>query len=72
MGMTGDEAIPLLDKFLDTQYLIGADRVKIIHGRAVLRAKVVDYLKTSAYIQSFAPGAAAEGGDAVTRAELKG
>ncbi|MBI5178969.1 MAG: Smr/MutS family protein [Nitrospinae bacterium] len=71
MGLTGDEALPLLDKFLDSQLLTGTDRVKIIHGRGVLRSKVLDYLKTSPYIKSFAVGAGAEGGDAVTLAELK-
>jgi DNA mismatch repair protein MutS2 len=72
MGMTGEDAVQALDKFLDTQYLLGADRVKVIHGRGVLRTKVAEYLKGSAYVQTFAQGASAEGGDAVSIVELKG
>lgn len=71
MGMTGEDALLELDKFLDTQYLRGADRVKVIHGRSVLRGKVTGYFKTSAYVKSFSQGSMAEGGDAVSLVELK-
>lgn len=71
IGLTGEEAVLKLDKDLDTQYLAGTDRIKVVHGRSVLRGKVMTYLKTSAYVKSFAPGTGAEGGDAVSIVELK-
>lgn len=71
MGLTFDEAAPALDKFLDARLLSGTERVKIIHGRGTLRAKIGNYLKESPYIKTFGSGASAEGGDAVTMAELK-
>ncbi len=71
IGMTGEDACDALDKFLDSQLLAGAERVKIIHGRAVVRGRVLDYLKGCSYVKAYGPGAAAEGGEAVTIAELK-
>jgi DNA mismatch repair protein MutS2 len=71
IGMNGEDAVAAVDKFLDSQLLVGNDRVKVVHGRSVLRGKVVEYLKTSAYVKSFAPGSSAEGGDAVSIVELK-
>ncbi|MBI5637015.1 MAG: Smr/MutS family protein [Nitrospinae bacterium] len=71
IGMTGEDACEALDKFLDSQLLAGAERVKIVHGRAIVRGRVLDYLKTCSYVKGYGPGAAAEGGDAVTLAELK-
>lgn len=71
MGLTGEEAVEALDKHLDTQYMAGTDRVKVVHGRSVLRGKVGEYLKTSRYVKTFLPGSIAEGGDAVSIVELK-
>lgn len=71
MGLTGEEAVEALDKHLDTQYMAGTDRVKVVHGRSVLRGKVGEYLKTSPYVKTVLPGSIAEGGDAVSIVELK-
>ncbi|MEE8484244.1 MAG: Smr/MutS family protein [Nitrospinota bacterium] len=70
LGLTGDEAIPTLEKFLDTHLLAGTPSVTIIHGKGVLKAKVIEYLETSSYVGSFQPAPPNRGGDGATTAFL--
>jgi DNA mismatch repair protein MutS2 len=72
-GMTGDEAIPLVDKFIDTAVLAGLGRVDIIHGKGTgaLRKKVTDYLSRNPHVRSFRMGEWNEGGAGATVVELK-
>jgi DNA mismatch repair protein MutS2 len=71
-GMTGDEALPLLDKFLDSALLAGLSRVDVIHGKGTgaLRKKVTDYLAHHARVRSFRLGEWNEGGTGATVVEL--
>ena len=72
-GMMTDEAIAVLDRFLDTAMMGKLESVTIIHGKgtgAVSKA-VREHLKRSRYIKSFRPGRYGEGEDGVTVAELR-
>jgi DNA mismatch repair protein MutS2 len=72
-GMYGDEAISVVDKFIDNAILSGLHRVDIIHGKGTgsLRLKVTDYLKGNNRIKTFRLGEWNEGGTGVTVVELK-
>jgi DNA mismatch repair protein MutS2 len=72
-GMTGDEAIPLVDKFLDDALLAGLHRVDIIHGKGTgaLRKKIIDFLATHPRVLSHRLGEWNEGGTGATVVELK-
>ncbi len=71
-GMTGDEALPLVDKFIDDAILAGLHRIDIIHGKGTgaLRRKVTDFLSTHPRIHSFRLGEWNEGGVGATVVEL--
>ncbi len=72
-GMMTDEAIAVLERFLDTAMMGKLETVTIIHGKGTgaVRSAVRTYLKRSRYVKSFRPGRYGEGEDGVTVAELK-
>ena len=71
--MAADEAMPVLDQFLDSAYLANLPSVRIIHGKGtgVLRAAVHDELRRCKYVKSFRLGVYGEGETGVTIAEFK-
>ena len=71
-GMTGDEALPLIDKFIDSALLAGLNRIDIIHGKGTgaLRKKVTDFLSKHPRVRSFRLGEWNEGGTGATVVEL--
>ncbi len=71
-GMTGDEALSHLDKFIDSAILSGLKRVDIIHGKGTgaLRKKVGDFLSSHPHVRSFRLGDWNEGGVGVTVVDL--
>ena len=73
IGKTVDEAIPLLDKYLDDAYLAKLHQITIIHGvgTGALRNAVQSHLKKSKYIKTYRIGEYGEGGYGVTVAEFK-
>ena len=73
IGKTVDEAIPLLDKYLDDAYLAKLHQITIIHGvgTGALRNAVQSHLKKSKYIKTYRMGEYGEGGYGVTVAEFK-
>ncbi len=73
LGRTADEAIALLDKYIDDAVLAHIPTIRIVHGKGtgVLRAAVQKYLKTNRSIASYRLGAFGEGDSGVTIAELK-
>lgn len=73
IGKTVDEAIPLLDKYLDDAYLAHLSRVSVIHGRGTgaLRKAVHERLKHIKYVGSFRLGEFGEGDMGVTIVEFK-
>ena len=72
-GMTSDEAVGVLDQFLDNAMLGRLTEVTIIHGKGTgaVRKAVREHLKRSRYVKSFRPGRYGEGEDGVTVAELR-
>lgn len=72
-GMTTEEVMPILDKYLDDAYLSNVPQVQIIHGKGtgVLRKYVHEKLRNTSFIASYRLGDFNEGGDGVTIAEIK-
>ena len=73
IGMTGDEAIAHLDKYLDDAYIAHLPSVRIVHGKGTgaLRSAVHAHLKRQKYVKSFRLGEAGEGDAGVTIAEFE-
>lgn len=67
-GLTIDEALWRLDKYLDDAYIAGLETVKVIHGKGTgaLRQAVHDVLRKDSRIASFSLGGPGEGGYGVT------
>ena len=68
IGMTTDEAVPMLDKYLDDAYLAHMPQVRVVHGRGTgaLRAAVHKKLKKLKYVKEFRLGEFGEGDTGVT------
>ena len=68
-----DEALAVVDKYLDNALLNKASSVRIIHGMGTgaLRKAVHAYLKRNVNVESFRMGAQGEGGLGATVVELK-
>ncbi|MCI8337547.1 MAG: endonuclease MutS2 [Lachnospiraceae bacterium] len=73
IGMTVDEAMPVLSKYLDDAYLAHLDKVTVIHGRGTgaLRKAVHGHLKRTKYVKSFRLGEFGEGDMGVTVVEFQ-
>ena len=73
IGMTVDEAIAHLDKYMDDAYLAHVPSVRIVHGKGTgaLRTAVHQYLKRCKHVKSFRLGTFGEGDAGVTIAEFK-
>ena len=72
-GMTVDEALVAVDRFIDDAYLNNLSQVHIIHGKGTgaLRKAIKEKLSASKYIKQFYYAPANEGGDGATIAVLK-
>lgn len=73
IGKTVDEALPVLDKYLDDAYLSHLPQVTIIHGRGTgaLKNAVQNHLKKTKYVKSYRIGEFGEGDHGVTIVEFK-
>ncbi len=73
IGKTVDEAMTLLDKYIDDACLAKLHQVTVIHGMGTgkLRAAVQNYCKRSKYIDSYRIGEYGEGGYGVTVVTFK-
>lgn len=73
IGMTVDEALGHLDKYLDDAYLAHVPNVRIVHGKGTgaLRNAVHQHLKRCKYVKSYRLGTFGEGEAGVTIAEFK-
>jgi DNA mismatch repair protein MutS2 len=71
-GLLGEEAIGLVQKFLDNAYAAGFHRVDIIHGKGsgALRKKISEFIKLYPHVKSFRLGEWNEGGTGVTVVEF--
>ncbi len=72
-GMTADETVALLERFIDNAQLRHLNQVTIIHGKGtgVLRKAVQDTLKRSKQVKSYRLGRFGEGESGVTIVEIK-
>ena len=72
-GLMVDEALPIVDKYLDDAYLSGLKQVTIIHGKGTgaLRQAVTQMLKRHPHVASHRPGLYGEGEMGVTVVEIK-
>ena len=73
IGLTVDEAIPLVDKFLDDCFLAKIQTARIVHGKGTgkLRVAIQNFLKKQKKVKSFRVGGFGEGEMGVTIVELK-
>lgn len=73
IGMTVDQAMPVMEKYLDDAYLAHLAQVTIIHGRGTgaLRTAVHNRLKHMKYVKSFRLGEFGEGDMGVTIVNFK-
>lgn len=73
IGMTVDEALAHLDKYLDDAYLSHIPSVRIVHGKGsgALRNAVQNHLKRQKHVKSYRLGTFGEGDSGVTIAEFK-
>ena len=73
IGFNVDEAIFVIDKFLDDSYLANLQTVRIVHGKGTgkLREGIHKFLKSNSHVKSFRIGTFGEGEMGVTVVELK-
>ncbi len=73
IGMTVDEAMPALNKYLDDAYLAHLSQVTVIHGRGTgaLRKAVHNQLSRLKYVKSYRLGEFGEGDMGVTIVTFK-
>lgn len=73
IGMTVDEALAHLDKYLDDAYLSHVPSVRVVHGKGsgTLRNAVQNHLKRLKYVKSYRLGTFGEGDAGVTIVEFK-
>ncbi|MEG0318686.1 MAG: Smr/MutS family protein, partial [Niameybacter sp.] len=72
-GLMVDEALPIVDKYLDDVYLAGLKQATIIHGKGTgaLRQAITQMLRRHPHIASHRPGVYGEGEMGVTVVEIK-
>ena len=72
-GMTADEAISTVEKYLSDAVIAGISSVRVIHGKGtgVLRREIGKFLKGHSLIQNMRLGSWNEGDTGVTVVELK-
>jgi DNA mismatch repair protein MutS2 len=68
LGLTVDEALMELDKYLDDAYLAHLPSVRVVHGKGTgaLRKAVHNYLRRQKHVKSFRLGEFGEGDSGVT------
>jgi DNA mismatch repair protein MutS2 len=73
IGLTADEAIDRVDKFLDQAFLAGIENARIIHGhgKGILRNAIAAFLTSHPQVERFSLAPPDKGGGAVTLVEIK-
>ena len=71
-GMMAEEAVDMVERYIDNAFMAKLPSVRIIHGKGtgVLRKAVQDSLKRNRHVKSFRLGTFGEGEHGVTVAEL--
>jgi len=73
IGLTVEDALPKVDKFIDQALLHGLEKIQIIHGvgSGRLREAIGKYLHAHQGVKGFSPGDAMRGGRGITVVELR-
>lgn len=73
IGLNVDEAVYVIDKYLDDCSLSSIKKVRIVHGKGTgkLRTGIHSFLKSNSHVKSFRIGTFGEGEMGVTIVELK-
>ena len=73
-GRVTDEALPMVDSFLDVAYRAGQQRLEVVHGKGTgaLRRAVRELLRTHPLVTTFESAEPKQGGDGVTIVTLVG
>jgi DNA mismatch repair protein MutS2 len=73
IGLTVEDALPKVDKFIDQALVHGLEKVRIIHGvgSGRLRSAIGQYLNRHRAVESFSPGEVTKGGRGITIVELR-
>jgi len=73
MGLSVEDALSQVDKFIDQALLHGLEKVQIVHGvgSGRLRSAIGQYLKGHRAVKSFSPGETLKGGRGITIVELR-
>src|SRR2546423_7404362 len=73
IGKTTDEAVELVDKFLDDAFLNGHTEVRIIHGHGTgaLRRAITEFLADHPHVARFGAAPQDQGGSGATIVELR-
>ncbi len=71
-GLTADEALFKLDRYLNDAFVDGMLQVRVIHGKGtgILRQAVCEMLKNHPLVESFRAGDGWEGGGGATVVEM--
>ncbi|MFQ6132696.1 MAG: endonuclease MutS2 [Armatimonadota bacterium] len=71
-GLTVDEGIVELEKYLDDAFLAGQQEIRIVHGKGTgaLRQGIHQYLRSHPHVKSFATASHEDGGEGVTIVHL--
>jgi DNA mismatch repair protein MutS2 len=71
--MRVEEALPVLEKYLDDALLVGYESVRILHGKGTgtLRKVVHEYLRQHPSVASFQLAPREQGGEGVTIVQLR-
>ena len=71
-GARADEALAVLDRYLNDAAVAGVDRLRIVHGKGTgaLRTAVREVLSRHPLVRAHEPAGAAEGGDGATIVRL--
>jgi DNA mismatch repair protein MutS2 len=72
-GQRAEDALDMLERYLEAAFLADLPFVRIIHGKGTgrLRQVIREALQASAHVSRFEAGAETEGGEGVTVANLK-
>ena len=73
-GRITDEALPMVDSFLDVAYRAGQNRLEVVHGKGTgaLRRAVREMLRKHPLVTTFESAEPKQGGDGVTIVTLVG
>jgi DNA mismatch repair protein MutS2 len=73
IGLTADEAVDRVDKFLDQAFLAGVENIRIIHGhgKGILRSSIAKFLTGHPQVDSYRLAPPEQGGSGATLVALK-